>query len=86
MTRTTFRCADSRGYVIFEAAPSRFSDIGRIEVLNELHRSQESAYNLRDASRQSHINRAKLCSKILKYPHVEDYTVSDIKLYGIDGH
>ena len=46
------------------------------EVLNELHRSQESAYNLRDAARQSHFNRAKLCSKIIKYPHVEDYMVS----------
>lgn len=46
------------------------------EVLNELHRSQESAYNLRDAARQSYFNRGKLCSKILKYPHIEDYTVS----------
>ncbi|KIP11797.1 hypothetical protein PHLGIDRAFT_10524 [Phlebiopsis gigantea 11061_1 CR5-6] len=46
------------------------------EVLNELHRSQESAYNLRDAARQSHVNRAKLCSKILKYPHVEDYILA----------
>jgi hypothetical protein len=47
-----------------------------VEVLNELHRSQESAYNLRDTARQSHINRAKLCSKIIKYPHIEDYVVS----------
>lgn len=46
------------------------------EVLNELHRSQESAYNLRDAARQSHFNRAKLCSKIIKYPHVEDYALA----------
>ncbi|EKM61400.1 uncharacterized protein PHACADRAFT_24602 [Phanerochaete carnosa HHB-10118-sp] len=46
------------------------------EVLNELHRSQESAYNLRDAARQSHFNRAKLCSKILKYPHIEDYLLA----------
>lgn len=45
------------------------------EVLSELHRSQESAYNLRDSARQSHLNRAKLCSKLIKYPHVEDYTV-----------
>ena len=45
------------------------------EVLTELHRSQESAYNLRDSARQSHLNRAKLCSKLIKYPHVEDYTV-----------
>jgi len=46
------------------------------EVLNELHRSQESAYNLRDAARQCHVNRAKLCSKIIKYPHVEDYALA----------
>ena len=47
-----------------------------LEVLTELHRSQESAYNLRDAARQSHFNRAKICSKIIKYPNVEDYVVS----------
>ncbi|KZV74843.1 proteasome activator pa28 REG alpha beta subunit [Peniophora sp. CONT] len=46
------------------------------EVLNELHRSQESAINMRDVARQSHLNRAKICSKIIKYPHVEDYTVA----------
>ncbi|OCH96443.1 proteasome activator pa28, REG alpha/beta subunit [Obba rivulosa] len=46
------------------------------EVLNELHRSQESAYNLRDAARQNYANRAKLCSKIIKYPHVEDYVLT----------
>ncbi|KZT08546.1 proteasome activator pa28, REG alpha/beta subunit [Laetiporus sulphureus 93-53] len=46
------------------------------EVLTEIHRSQESAYNLRDASRQAHLNRAKICSKVIKYPHVEDYTLA----------
>ncbi|KAI0095197.1 proteasome activator pa28, REG alpha/beta subunit [Irpex rosettiformis] len=46
------------------------------EVLTELHRSQESAYNLRDSARQSHMNRAKLCSKLIKYPHIEDYTLA----------
>ncbi|CCL98076.1 uncharacterized protein FIBRA_00070 [Fibroporia radiculosa] len=46
------------------------------EVLTELHRSQESAYNLRDACRQAHLGRAKICSKIIKYPHVEDYTLA----------
>lgn len=45
------------------------------EVLSELHRSQESAYNIRDASRQDHLHRAKICSKIVKYPHIEDYAV-----------
>ena len=53
------------------------SDCGlRTEVLNELHRSQEVAYNLRDTARANHVNRAKLCSKIIKYPHIEDYAVS----------
>ncbi|KAJ3477253.1 hypothetical protein NLI96_g10596 [Meripilus lineatus] len=46
------------------------------EVLSELHRSQESAYNLRDSARQNYLNRAKICSKIIKYPHVEDYTLA----------
>jgi hypothetical protein len=45
------------------------------EVLNELHRSQESGYNIRDGVRQHHLNRAKICSKIIKYPHLEDYAV-----------
>ena len=45
------------------------------EVLNELHRSQESGYNMRDGVRQNHLNRAKICSKIIKYPHLEDYAV-----------
>ncbi|CCO35503.1 proteasome (prosome, macropain) activator subunit 3 (PA28 gamma [Rhizoctonia solani AG-1 IB] len=47
------------------------------EVLNELHRAQDSGYNLRDAvSKSHHINRAKICSKILKYPHIEDYAIA----------
>ncbi|KAH9950994.1 proteasome activator pa28 REG alpha/beta subunit [Amylocystis lapponica] len=46
------------------------------EVLTELHRSQESAYNLRDSARQDHLNRAKICSKIIKYPHIEDYALA----------
>lgn len=45
------------------------------EVLSELHRSQESGYNMRDNVRQHHLNRAKICSKIIKYPHLEDYAV-----------
>jgi len=46
------------------------------EVLNELHRSQESGYNMRDSIRQNHLNRAKICSKIIKYPHLEDYALA----------
>ncbi|KAG2122069.1 proteasome activator pa28 REG alpha beta subunit [Suillus cothurnatus] len=45
------------------------------EVLSELLRSQESAYNIRDAARQHHLARAKICSKLIKYPYVEDYTL-----------
>jgi len=46
------------------------------EVLSELHRSQESGYNIRDGVRQNHLNRAKICSKIIKYPHLEDYALA----------
>lgn len=46
------------------------------EVLSELHRSQESGYNMRDNVRQHHLNRAKICSKIIKYPHLEDYALA----------
>ena len=53
---------------LFSLAPSS-------DVLSEIHRSQESAYNLRDAARQDYLTRAKICSKIMKYPHVEDYAV-----------
>ncbi|KIK70769.1 hypothetical protein GYMLUDRAFT_32819 [Collybiopsis luxurians FD-317 M1] len=44
------------------------------EILNELHRAQECAYNLRDSARQSHLARAKICSKLIKYPFIEDYS------------
>jgi len=46
------------------------------EVLGELHRAQDSAYNLRDAARQDYLARAKICSKLIKYPHIEDYTLA----------
>ena len=55
------------------------------EVLTELHRSQESAYNIRDAGRQDHLHRAKICSKIVKYPHIEDYAVRKTHLVLADG-
>lgn len=47
------------------------------EVLSELNRAQESATNLRDSIRQHHLARAKICSKILKYPNIADYIVSN---------
>ncbi|KAK0246364.1 proteasome activator pa28 REG alpha/beta subunit [Armillaria nabsnona] len=46
------------------------------EVLSELHRAQESAYNLRDTARQDYITRAKICSKLIKYPNLEDYMLA----------
>lgn len=46
------------------------------EVLSELHRAQESAHNLRDGTRQHHLSRAKICSKIMKYPNLEDYALA----------
>ncbi|KAF8349700.1 proteasome activator pa28 REG alpha beta subunit [Amanita rubescens] len=46
------------------------------EVLSELHRAQESGYNLRDAARQDYLARAKIASKLIKYPNVEDYALS----------
>ncbi|KAK7463891.1 hypothetical protein VKT23_007227 [Stygiomarasmius scandens] len=46
------------------------------EVLGELHRAQESAYNLRDSARQDYLARAKICSKLIKYPFIQDYTLA----------
>ncbi|KAL4269278.1 PA28 family protein [Pleurotus pulmonarius] len=46
------------------------------EVLAELMRAQDSAHNVRDAARQDHLQRAHICSKLIKYPHVEDYAAS----------
>jgi proteasome activator subunit 3 (PA28 gamma) len=46
------------------------------EVLSELLRSQESAYNIRDSVRQNYLARAKICSKLIKYPNIEDYTLA----------
>ncbi|THH06343.1 hypothetical protein EW145_g4145 [Phellinidium pouzarii] len=46
------------------------------QALVELHRCQQSAYNLRDSARQHHLTRAKICSKLIKYPNVEDYTLT----------
>ncbi|KAG9119358.1 hypothetical protein FRC07_005656 [Ceratobasidium sp. 392] len=55
----------------------KIEDGDNFEVLNELHRAQDSGYNLRDAvSKSHHVNRAKICSKILKYPHIEDYAIA----------
>jgi len=44
-------------------------------VTSELQRAQESIANLRDAARQHHLSRAKISSKLLKYPNIDDYAV-----------
>lgn len=44
-------------------------------MTSELQRAQESVTNLRDVARQHHLSRAKISSKILKYPHIDDYAV-----------
>ncbi|KAJ6504387.1 proteasome activator pa28 REG alpha/beta subunit [Mycena vulgaris] len=46
------------------------------EVVAELLRSQDSAFNLRDAARNDYLARAKICSKLIKYPNLEDYTMA----------
>ncbi|KAJ7651716.1 proteasome activator pa28 REG alpha/beta subunit [Mycena polygramma] len=46
------------------------------EVVAELLRSQESAFNLRDSARNNYLARAKICSKLIKYPNIEDYTLA----------
>ncbi|KAH8835872.1 proteasome activator pa28, REG alpha/beta subunit [Flagelloscypha sp. PMI_526] len=44
------------------------------EILTELQRAQETLWNLRDTGRAYHGTRSKICSKLIKYPNVEDYT------------
>ncbi|KAH6916933.1 proteasome activator pa28 [Coprinopsis sp. MPI-PUGE-AT-0042] len=46
------------------------------EVLGEIQRAQESAFAIRDLSRQDHLARAKICSKLIKYPNIEDYALA----------
>ncbi|KAF7311092.1 PA28-beta domain-containing protein [Mycena chlorophos] len=46
------------------------------EVVNELARAQDSAMNLRDMGRTNHLSRAKIASKLIKYPNVEDYALA----------
>ncbi|KAF8215976.1 proteasome activator pa28 REG alpha/beta subunit [Mycena galopus ATCC 62051] len=46
------------------------------EVIAELQRAQDSAFNLRDSARNDYLTRAKICAKLIKYPNVEDYTLA----------
>ncbi|KZT62237.1 proteasome activator pa28, REG alpha/beta subunit [Calocera cornea HHB12733] len=43
------------------------------QVLAELHRAQDSGLNLLDGLKTYHLNRAKICSKLIKYPNLPDY-------------
>lgn len=53
-------------------------------MTSELQRAQESVTNLRDVSRQHHLSRAKISSKILKYPHIDDYAVHMVIIHPDD--
>lgn len=44
------------------------------EVLNEVHRIQTESINYLDAISRYFITRAKIVSKVVKYPFVDDYT------------
>ena len=54
----------------------RFSLIQFSDFLAELHRAQDAALNLRNIARDDHLSRAKICSKLVKYPNISDYKVS----------
>ncbi|EZG54456.1 proteasome activator complex subunit 3 [Gregarina niphandrodes] len=43
------------------------------DVIHELSRVEEAAFNLRDSASKYFLQRAKLITKIIKYPNVEDY-------------
>lgn len=43
------------------------------ETLAELSRAQETGYNFMESITKYYFSRAKLCGKLIKYPHVEDY-------------
>ena len=46
------------------------------DVLAELQRAQDAALNLRNIARDDYLFRAKICSKLVKYPNIADYEVS----------
>jgi len=43
------------------------------DVLAEMHRAQDAALNLRNIARDDHLSRAKISSKLVKYPNITDY-------------
>ena len=45
------------------------------EVLEQLLSADKSATEFRNAALEHHLDRAKICSKLIKYPNVKDYAV-----------
>ncbi|KDR85406.1 hypothetical protein GALMADRAFT_52321 [Galerina marginata CBS 339.88] len=45
-------------------------------MLSEFHRAQTSALLIREFSRENSLSRAKICSKLIKYPDLEDYVAA----------
>jgi len=50
------------------------------EIISELGRAEESGYSNLEAIANYYLRRAKLISKILKYPNIEDYKQAIVEL------
>jgi hypothetical protein len=72
----SFRNMCTRGLESISCIQLRFSLIQLSDILAELHRAQDAALNLRNIARDDHLSRAKICSKLIKYPNIADYKVS----------
>ncbi|KJA25820.1 hypothetical protein HYPSUDRAFT_383267 [Hypholoma sublateritium FD-334 SS-4] len=46
------------------------------DLLTEIQLSQQSALNMRDTARKYYAARAKLCSKVVKFPDIQDYLMA----------
>eukprot|EP01087_Luapelamoeba_hula_P010403 TRINITY_DN2755_c0_g1_i5.p1 TRINITY_DN2755_c0_g1~~TRINITY_DN2755_c0_g1_i5.p1 ORF type:complete len:132 (+),score=10.84 TRINITY_DN2755_c0_g1_i5:187-582(+) len=54
-----------------------FSTVGiQEETISELTRSEDAGYNLLESMTKYYVTRAKLVTKVLKYPSIEDYRQS----------
>jgi len=49
---------------------------GSADLLAEIQLAQQSALNMRDVARKYYIARAKICSKLVKYPDIQDYLMA----------
>jgi proteasome activator subunit 2 (PA28 beta) len=50
------------------------------EVLGELNRAEDTSFNMLESMTKYHMARAKLISKMTKYPQIEDYRQSVLEL------